>query len=118
MLSKEAERSSCSMGGEEDGTEVVCSEEGQLNRNGKSLARQPTTGGWRAGRIGWQLITKTYDHFDLPLFIYPSSSPKRTTDWLVSLCSDLVIGYCLPQTVSTNGKWEKKLPPVRIRWIF
>ena len=33
-----------------------------------------TTGGWRAGRIGWKLITKTDDHFDLPPLILPSSS--------------------------------------------
>ena len=69
--SEKAERSSRSLGQ---------SEGGEVNRNGKSLARQADDGeldSWK--NYGWKSITKTDDHFDLPPFIL--SSPSRSA-WL------------------------------------
>ena len=73
-----------------------------------------TTGGWKAGRIGWKLITKTYDNFD------PSSSPKPTTDWLVSLCSDLVIGYWKmgEETSTSEDKMDILIALLEHQWML
>ena len=45
-----------------------------LKKKKKAKLGRLTTGGWRAGRIGWKSITKTDDHFDLPPFILLFSS--------------------------------------------
>ena len=92
-LSEEAERSSRSLGGKEGSgvLTLVRVREESWTETVKVMLGRLTTGGWRAGRIGWKSITKTDDHFDLPPFILPSSSRSAWLSGHVSSqCPDVI----------------------------